>query len=82
MATENETMRFEKDAEEFLEKFYLAYKVVSTPDKIDLLQKELGGGTFNFYGFGEGELTDDMKLACLEYDFLERKGKISLVNYA
>ncbi len=68
-----------KEAEEFLANFYLAYKVFSTSDKIDLLQKELGGGTFNFSGFGEGALTDDMKLACLEYDFLERKGKISLI---
>ncbi len=70
---------FGAEADEFLKNFYITYKVVSTIDKIDLLQKELGGGIFNFSGFGEGPLTEEMKLACLEYDFLERKGKISLV---
>lgn len=71
------TSTFGKDADEYLAAFYKLKDAKSTEDKIDLLKGKLGG-TFNFYALG-GEITDDMKLACLEYEYLERMGIIDLV---
>jgi hypothetical protein len=67
---------FGKEADAFLSKFYDLYHKTTIDEKIRLLENELGGVS-NFYGLG-GEVDDTMKLACLEYEFLELKGQISL----
>jgi hypothetical protein len=71
-----QTKSFGPDADTFLAKFYADYSITATAGKIKLLEDHLGGPS-NFYGLG-GEVNDEMKLACLEYEFLERQGKITL----
>jgi hypothetical protein len=69
--------KFGKSVDEYLAAFYAVSKAQTTAEKIGLLQAKLGG-TFNFYALG-GEVTDDMKLTCLEYEYLERMGVIDVV---
>lgn len=66
-----------KNADNYLEAFYKVKNAQSVQEKITLLKGKLGG-TFNFYALG-GDITDEMKLACLEYEYLERMGVIDLV---
>jgi hypothetical protein len=63
-------------AEAFLTKLYAEYRITATEGKIKVLEDKLGGPS-NFYGMG-GEVNDEMKLACLEYEYLERQGQIKL----
>jgi len=69
--------RFNPQADACLEELYASVGAVTTAQKITILQKELGGD-FNFQAFG-GVVNDQMKLGCLEYDYLERAGKIDVV---
>jgi len=72
-----EASKFGKTADDYLVAFYALCKAQTTASKIVLLQDKLGG-TFNFYALG-GEVTDEMKLTCLEYEYLERMGVIDVV---
>lgn len=74
---DQKTSTFGKKPDDYLTAFYNLYNANSPEEKIALLKKTLGG-TFNFYALG-GEVTDAMKLACLEYEYLERMGIINLV---
>jgi hypothetical protein len=66
------------EADIFLADIYRSFDADTTPKKIELLESKFLGGGSNFYAFG-GDLTEDMKLGCLEYEFLEQMGKITLV---
>ena len=53
------------------------FKQPTTPQfKIFVLDTELGGAS-NFYASG-GPLTDDIKVECLELQYLELKGLVKL----
>jgi hypothetical protein len=65
------------EADNFLEDFYKSCGAETTQQKIAVLQLKVGADS-NFYAFG-GALTDEMKLGCLEYDYLEQSNKITLV---
>jgi hypothetical protein len=64
-----------QEGDAFLAEFY--GEVKDTPQKIIMLERGLGEPPSNYYAFG-GSLTDEMKLGCLEYEFLERNNKIVL----
>ena len=66
------------EADTFLAEFYKSFEADTTQKKIALLESKFLGADSNFYAFG-GDLTDEMKLGCLEYEFLEQMGKITLV---
>jgi hypothetical protein len=70
--------KFGEEADKFLQDFYKRFGSEKTQEKINLLQDKLGG-TSNFYSLGGGSLTDEQKLACLEYEFLEKSGVIKVV---
>lgn len=73
----NKQYRFSKEADALLDAKYTERDATTTPLKIATLEIELGG-TFNYYAFG-GEINDEMKLTSLEYEYLERMGKIELI---
>ena len=77
MAKTTHSKSFGPGPDTFLEAFYAPFGTISTQQKIQLLQLQMGG-TSNFYALG-GHINDDMKLACLEYEYLEQAGKIELV---
>ena len=66
---------FGEKADKFLQEFYKRFGSTTTEQKTNLLQEKLGG-TCNFYSLGSGNLTPEQKLACLEYEFLEKCGQI------
>jgi hypothetical protein len=68
---------FGEQADAFLLELYKSVGAETTLEKINLIQMKLGGVS-NFYALG-GEINDEMKLACLEYEYLEQEGKITLV---
>lgn len=74
------TKSFGTEADAYLKKFYDSVGAVKTPEKINALLLKLGeeSAQSNYYAFG-GNLTDEMKLGCLEYEFLEQEGQITLV---
>jgi len=67
---------FGETAEKFLRTLYERADAKTTLDKIRILQGILGGES-NFYSLG-GELTDEKKLAFLEFEILEKNGVIKL----
>jgi hypothetical protein len=69
--------KFNANADACLAKLYTPVGASTTEQKIHVLERELGG-QFNFYALG-GNIDDDMKLACLEYEYLERMGQVELV---
>ena|SRR5450631_2762053 len=80
--TQTKLPSFGTEAENFLKEFYKSVGAETAAQKVTLLQIKLDdalGGTANFYALG-GEVSDAMKLGCLEYEFLERLGKIPLVH--
>jgi hypothetical protein len=71
-------IRYNEEADQALENLYVAANnAVETADKIRALEKALQENS-NYYAFG-GVMTDDMKLGCLEYEYLSSKGLIELV---
>jgi len=68
---------FGPQADAFLTSTYEEVGAKTTAEQINLLQMKLGG-EFSFYALG-GDINDEMKLACLEYEFLSRNGQIELV---
>ena len=62
------------EAQKFLAEFYIEKQAETTRDKISALDAELGGQS-NFYAFG-GEVTDDIRLSCLEYEYLVECGVV------
>lgn len=80
MSTTTTTQRpksFGSEADAFLDAFYKTFTADTTQKRIALLQDNLGGES-SFYALG-GDINDDMKLACLEYEYLEQMGKLKLV---
>lgn len=71
---------FGAEADAYLAEFYNSVGAKTIQEKINVLSIKLGEESTpsNYYAFG-GNLTDDMKLGCLEYEFLEQAGKITLV---
>ena len=65
-------------ADAYLARFYKSCGAETTQQKINVLELKLGQEPSNYYAYG-GTLTDEMKLGCLEYDFLDRAGEITLV---
>lgn len=76
MANAPEQKSFVEKADAFLIEFYKSCGAESPHQKITVLELKLGKS--NFYAYG-GQVTDEMKLGSLEYDFLERQGLIELV---
>ena len=76
----NNQKTFGEKADAYLAAFYTTVGAVSTPQKITALLLKLGeeSGQSNYYAFG-GNLTEEMKLGCLEYEFLEKEDQITLV---
>ncbi len=68
-------IKYSPDADEFLKNFYEGKSATTDSEKIAALQAELGG---DFAFHAKGGVPDKMKLACLEYDVLERAGKVTL----
>ncbi len=69
---------FGTEADKFLQDFYKRFGSSTTEEKTNLLQEKLRG-TCNFYSLGSGDVTAEQKLACLEYEFLEKCGQINLI---
>jgi hypothetical protein len=69
--------RFNEEADQCLGELYASVGATEAFQKINTLQKELGGN-FSFHALG-GNVSEEMKLACLEYEYLERVGKINVV---
>lgn len=65
-------------ADAFLTEFYKSYGAETTQQKLKVLVANLGQQPSNYYALG-GSLNDEMKLGCLEYDYLNQMGKIELV---
>jgi hypothetical protein len=65
-------------ADAFLTEFYKSYGAETTQQKLKVLEANLGQQPSNYYPLG-GTLNDEMKLGCLEYDYLSQMGKIELV---
>jgi hypothetical protein len=68
---------FGAEGDQYLADFYTRFGAATAQQKMNALLTELHGSPL-FYAMG-GEVTEDMKLACLEYDFLDKSGKIKLV---
>lgn len=74
--TQNETQyRFNELADAHLEGVYEG--ATNIEEKISRLNKILGGES-NFHTMGKGNITDIMKLGCLEYEYLGNIGLIDL----
>ncbi|MGH7979950.1 MAG: hypothetical protein ACREE6_11295 [Limisphaerales bacterium] len=76
MKTATEQYKYNAEADHALGELYSRLHATTNQLRIQGLQIELGGD-FNYYAFG-GEINDEMKLACLEYEYLQRIGKIDL----
>ncbi len=74
MKPEAQSKSFGPDGDIALAMLYKSVGAQDTQQKLNILQIKLGG-TPNFYAMGGG-ITDEMKLACLEYEYLERSGII------
>lgn len=77
--TQTEQKSYGREADEFLAEQYKSFGATTTQEKIKVLEEKFLGTESNFYAFG-GSLTDEMRLGCLEYDFLEQMGKITVVR--
>jgi hypothetical protein len=67
------TTKYTAQADAALSSLYQLRGADTTQQKIVILQDHLGSS--NFYALG-GEINDEMKLGCLEYDYLEFQGLI------
>jgi hypothetical protein len=76
----SEQKSFGEKADKFLAELYHSCGAVSTAQKINVLNLKLGG-EYNFYARG-GEVTDDIKLACLEYELLQQEKQIPFMTLA
>lgn len=70
--------KFNQKADKELDRVY--FDCPDTKSKIKKLDEILGGQS-NFYAFPNGEITDDMKLGCLEYEYLGNLGLIKVKHY-
>jgi|GEM_PF-4100031 len=70
--------KFNEKADAELDRVYREAAACSTEAKIEALNKILGGEA-NFYSFGDGQVSNEMKLGCLEYEYLGNIGLIELV---
>jgi hypothetical protein len=77
-ANQNPSKSYGEAADAFLAEFYRSYGAETTQQKMKVLEANLGQLPSNYYALG-GSLNDEMKLGCLEYDFLNQSGKIELV---
>jgi hypothetical protein len=75
MPSPTETYRFNEKADAQLQNIYQGATTVA--EKIKILNDILGGES-NFYAFGEGSISEEMKLGCLEYEYLGNLGLIEL----
>ncbi len=71
-------IKFNEKADAELERVYRQAEACSTEAKIGALNEILGGEA-NFYPFGDGQVSNEMKLGCLEYEYLGNIGLIDLV---
>ena len=76
----NATKSFGPEADAYLREFYKKVGAEKTQEKLNALVLKLGqeAANSNYYAYN-GKVTDEMKLGCLEYEFLEREEKITLV---
>jgi len=72
-----QTKSFGHGADAALNELYSSVGATSTDEKMGTLRLQLGGMP-NFYAMG-GAINEEMKLACLEYEYLQQVGKIDLV---
>jgi hypothetical protein len=75
-ATPSRAKSYGNAGDKFLADLYASVGATSVEQKINVLLMNLDG-EFNFYAMG-GEVTSEIKLACLEHEILEREGKIEL----
>jgi hypothetical protein len=68
---------FGEKADAFLTELYHSVGATNTTQKLNVLRLKLGGD-YHFYAMG-GEINDEVKVACLEYELLGREGLIELV---
>lgn len=69
--------RFTPEADAFLNALYSSFGAVSIEQKINVLQTKLKEEASQYFGFG-GEVSQEMILGCLEYEYLSSEGKIDL----
>ncbi len=71
-------IRYTLEADKALEELYsAANQAVTTLEKIEALECALQENS-NYYAFG-GEMSEDIKLGCLEYEYLSNRGLIELL---
>ncbi len=68
---------FGKKADDYLANLYQSFGATTTAQKLTVLRTTLGGD-YHFYAMG-GEINDDVRLACLEYELLGRERLIELI---
>lgn len=68
-------MKYNEAADSELSRVYGSKE--SVRDRIKILDDILGGES-HFYSTGNGEITDEMKLGCLEYEYLMNLGLIEI----
>jgi hypothetical protein len=66
-----------QEADAWLDTIYKAFKATTTEEKIKVLEEMMGPKKSNYYAVG-GQVTAEMKLGSLEYEFLESRRKITL----
>ena len=80
MDTHTSTPRFSIEADEALESLYTSVGALTVEHKINALKLKMNDETLggpNFYAFG-GEVSQDMILGCLEYEYLSERNLIAL----
>jgi hypothetical protein len=76
MPTTNQEVRFTPEADRALDELYAKYGSSQSPaQKINILEKILGES--HFYAT-DGDVSDETKLACLEYEWLASQRLIKL----
>jgi len=68
-------MKFNKKADKFLDRLYKSVGAKTYKQKLNLLNLKLGGPS-NF----SHNMFDAQKVACLEYEILERFGLIRVIS--
>ena len=68
--------RYNQMADAALNNLYESVGADSIAQKITVLDLKLGG-SHEFYAFG-GETSEEIRLGCLEYEFLNQEGLIEL----
>ncbi len=72
---QTEEFRFSEKADSALDTFYGPFKNGLASQKLELLERVLG--PVQVYATG-GDVDDELRLACLEYEWLSAKGLVEL----